>query len=238
MRALVYSSIYGGYDDLKEQAEQTVKTDFLMIGDDIGRYGTTSDWTMIDPSYFGYDDILFNLPNNRMRAKYWKLHPNEAHELMSGALGGKYDLVIWIDGSVKITDPEFVEKCAEWIGDKQMLLFKHPDRSCIYDEAEKTLELPEKYASHDTIGQIRAYRDDGMPEEAGLWACTVIVRKGDTSKFDDAWWQENLKWGYQDQISFAYLVHKMGITPAEFPFYQYRNQYLDCSGMNKHASNK
>ena len=118
-----------------------------------------------------------------------------------------------------------------------MLLFEHPDRDCIYDEAKLSSTLP-KYKGQRCLEQVAHYQKDGMPVENGLYACTVMARQGDTSEFDNEWWQENLTWGYQDQISYAYLCWKHDKYPNIFPFYQYHNEYIDSSNMNRRESNK
>lgn len=217
MKALVYTSIYGGFDTPIEQPKQTVDTNFIMF----------SDIPIKSESWF---NVVEDRPEKtpRMQAKYRKLHPP--------VIVKDWNIKIWIDGSVKILREDFVEKCIEWIGDNNMLLFEHPDRDCIYDEAELSSTLP-KYKGQRCMEQVAHYRKEGVPEYNGLYACTVIARRGDTSKFDEAWWLENKEFGYQDQLSFGYLAWKHKIYPETFPFYQYRNPYVDCSAMNRHLNN-
>lgn len=222
MKALIYSAIYGGFDDPIEQPEQTIDTDFVMFSDKPVKSKT---WKNNVADLQKHKELKCNNP--RMAAKYWKL-------LIHNWIKSKYDLTIWIDGSVKILREDFAEKCLEWLNGNRMLVFEHPDRDDIYDEFQVHYANPKKYGSQKVKEQEEVYRTEGMPEHNGLYACTIIARQGDTSKFDEAWWQENLKWGYQDQPSFAYLVWKLKQYPEVFPFYQYKNEYVDCSAMNRH----
>ena len=51
-----------------------------------------------------------------------------------------YDYHIWMDPTHDIiSDPK--EFCPTYLKDNDIALFKHPERSCLYDEANTLIEL-------------------------------------------------------------------------------------------------
>ena len=89
-------------------------------------------------------------------------------------------------------------------------MFIHPERDCIYDEADFCCDWP-LYKSYPLKEQVAYYKNQGFPDNAGLMACGVIVRDMSNPKIksiEKQWWQENIKWSYQDQLSLPYLLWK------------------------------
>jgi len=162
--------------------------------------------------YGGYDDIkkqvvdvkvfteesgiaLAEGLHPRMKAKMFKCNPH---------LFLDCDYSIWVDGSATIHDPNFVERCLDYLGDNELMCFVHPEgRRCIYEEAQYCKDFL-KYKDVDIQGQMDIYRKQGYPEQNGLWACGLIVRKhtARVKRFNELWWEHNLKYTYQDQLSF------------------------------------
>ncbi len=122
------------------------------------------------------------------------------------------DLSIWIDASLRIKSSTFVADMRDHLGVGDWAMFAHPWRDCIYDEAAASVILP-KYQDLPILAQVEAYRSV-VPPHAGLYACGVIVRREPTSdrmkKANELWWQENLKWTYQDQLSLPYVLRNVG----------------------------
>lgn len=188
MKTIVYSSIYGGYDT---PIKQRIKEMPVLFTDQI----------LADGWHVKTREI--NRKGDRMKAKYFKCNP---HRVLS------CDASIWIDGSGTILDKDFVNKCIEYLGDADMLAFRHPDRDCIYDEAEFCYMF-EKYRHEDIVGQVESYKAMGWPEHNGLWACGLLVRRHNkrTKKFNELWWKHINKYTYQDQLSFPVCVKESGV---------------------------
>lgn len=125
-----------------------------------------------------------------------------------------FDLTLWIDGSVTILDPEFVLNAFN----AEMTVFRHPERSDIMREAVFSTPMP-KYAGLNLWEQANSYQEDGHPANFGLWACGIIARRRwlDLDLFNASWWAEIVRWGVQDQISFADCVRRLRPPLAEFP---------------------
>jgi hypothetical protein len=95
---------------------------------------------------------------------------------------------------------------------RHMSQVAHPDRDCIYDEAEFCVPIP-KYSDLPLMAQADHYRKQGHPPNDGLWATGLIVRNDPLVDFGHAWITEQVRWGFQDQISEAPLTR-----PHTLPF--------------------
>jgi len=83
------------------------------------------------------------------------------------------DISVWLDGNLFLKIPE-EQLVKEFLGDADMAIFKHPDRDCVYDEAEaaKGLGGEAKRVGRRVIG-INPY--PGSPwGKIGGWVKSVI----------------------------------------------------------------
>ena len=212
MKISVYTTIFGDYANLKPIPQQTVKADYYCVTDN---QKTTC---------IGWNTVVVNFPPStvhpRMRAKYYKLFPWEVRQISDS------DISIFIDGSIEIKSNRFIEYCVKHLTE-DLLLFRHPQRNCIYEEIEASKPL-KKYQTENLIGQGDCYKKE-HPRNWGLWACGVMVRK-DTSKIRilmKEWMDEINAWTYQDQISFPVVCRRNAFIPASFPDNQYDNEYFN-----------
>lgn len=180
---LVYTAIYNDYDELKEQPPQK-DTEFILFSD---KRIESETWKVFKTKS----------TNGFIDSKWWKLHPPTG-----------YDLIIWIDGSITIKEG-FVEGIKQRLGDGNYGMQKHPEWDCIDLEYKATI-TDHRYDGDMVKKQVESYKSEGLPEHNGIpWTC-ILARKGDTSDFDNRWWEEIEKWGKQDQISSPYLIWKLG----------------------------
>jgi hypothetical protein len=109
-------------------------------------------------------------------------------------------------------------------------MFVHPDRDCIYDEAQSSASMV-KYRNLPIIPQVDSYRST-VPPRGGLYACTVIVRRepaaGRVQAVHDSWWAENLKWTFQDQLSLPFVLRRTGgPDPVAIEESLWKNRWFD-----------
>jgi len=157
--------------------------------------------------------------NPRMAAKWWKLFP-------PGTATG--DISIWIDASITVTDVhEMVRVCKAALRDHDVAFFKHPERTNIFDEAIASLQMPNKYAGLPLLAQVESYREEGLPQDSGLWAGGVIARRHSLKRgiFEADWWEECKKWSYQDQLSLPYVLWKHDVQPGVIPGSVYKTAF-------------
>jgi hypothetical protein len=158
-----------------------------------------------------------------MRAKYFKILSHRVFPKGRPSLRltfpfglrrqiARYDYLIWIDGSAVVKRRDFVETVVSCIGASGWAMFSHPDRTCIYDEAEASVGMP-KYASQPIMAQVDHYRGEGYPAGNALMAAGVIARDArrlDLATINEMWWRENLRWSYQDQLSLPVVLWRLG----------------------------
>lgn len=150
-------------------------------------------------------------------AKRYKVLP---HELLPN-----HDVNIWVDANFRITrgyddlvqllggqaqTQELKNPAPEFLSsgfDPDMVLFRHFERSCLYDEAEvcKAMGLD----SREIIeAQMKRYRKMGFPTQYGLGECGCLVRRNtcDMAELMETWWREICGGSRRDQLSFMYSV--------------------------------
>lgn len=200
----IYTSVFGGYDNLKPIVKQSIYVDFICFSD---RKIDTEGWNCVVKTPMCDD--------NRMAAKWFKINTSMVDELLD------YDYIIYVDASAEILSQYFAEifLCkTETIG-----LFRHPERSSILEEANLSSKMV-KYQKYDLIAQAKNYVDIIGSDEK-LWAGGVIVKKKKTPQFDSIWWEEMSK-SLQDQISLPYAVFRTDIKISNLPLSLYSHIFI------------
>lgn len=216
-RIAVYTSVYGGYDWLKSQPK-IPGVDYVCFTDNADLRGDP--WRIVVRPPPRYE-------HPRLSAKYFKM--------LSHRVLREYRYTVWIDGSVTIRDQGFPEALLSYAEDSGFALFRHPDRSCIYDEAEYSIAMP-KYRGQSINEQVSYYESQGYPRKNGLFAGGLLARDSSRRRVRRLcrhWLRENVRWTYQDQLSLPYVFWKHGFTPGVFPHNLWDNPWFEISD---HAS--
>jgi len=203
----VVSAIFGAYDRPKPVPAQSVDCTFTMVTDDAA----------LDAPGWDLRGMLVPPSDPRMAAKGPKLRPWNFSTLV-----GPW---IWIDASFQIVSPTFVEEVTAAADGHLLAMWEHPDRACIYPEAELSATLP-KYADTPVLKQAAEYRAAGHPMRWGLWAAGLIVYRDAVDDLADLWWTEMECWGYQDQISLPVALRATQIRPKALPWGLRSNPWL------------
>lgn len=118
------------------------------------------------------DGVFYELRTSDARGETAVLW-NRNHKIRLPPTRGLWSL--YIDGSLtpKVPLRPVVEK---WLEDAEMVLFRHPQRDCAYEEVKACLN-----ARKITKAQAEKVRANlllmGLPKNAGLWACGMIARR-------------------------------------------------------------
>ncbi len=210
-RVCLYTAVFGEYDRIWEPVRQKVDCDYLLITDRPETVPTASLWKVVALDTFGFFPM-----HPRLMARYMKIMGHEFFRFLSrlhhDAGLHSYDHVVWVDGSVRITSPDFVSFMIGSIGTNGLAMLKHPERDCIYDEAAKCARML-KSRGLPVREQAEHYRAQGYPAHNGLMATTVFardMRRPDLDAIAGEWWEEILQWTYRDQISLPYVLWKHG----------------------------
>ena len=244
-RVAFITAIYGGYEaTIKPFARQTIPADFICFTDlpdsipsngwivDRTPYHQTIPLPYDSPHYvnsFSRNSHPFNL------SKFYKaafhLIPRLQH----------YDLVVWLDGTVMITNSTVAETLLRLAdsGQASLSVFEHWRGGSVFKEADASNYS--KYNSEtffgfhqpvqDVMGQYWNYLEMGYDEDLwkriqpsrpqyGLWiTCFVGFSMKDPRipKFMSLWHEHMLKYSTQDQVSFSFVAQVIGLYPYSFP---------------------
>jgi len=209
MKTIIYSSIYGDYDKPKKQPLDVKPVLFTDTA-------KSQDWEV--------RKVVREEQHPRMRAKYFKCN---SHIL-------DCDVSIWIDGSATIKIPAFEQWCLNQLGSADIALFKHPERDCIYDEANFCHNMP-KYRDLPVLLQVMEYMRMKYPRKNGLWACGLLIRRNNkkVKEFNRLWWKHNKKYTYQDQLSFPVCAREVGLKINTIDLNLWDNDVIDFNSPHK-----
>jgi len=186
---VVYTCIYGDYDDLKEPTILCEDWDYICFTDqDI----SSNTWKIVN---------VRQHEDNRIACRMMWVYP---YEYLKG-----YDIALSIGAQIQIrTDLNFY---LEMFCDMDKLnVLKHPDRNCVYQEGLE-IALRGKDNWDKVFNTLKKYKCIGMPRNNGLYATGITVRdlNNDTIKVFCRHWRNNLFYGsFRDQLSLALCVWK------------------------------
>ena len=202
-RVAVYTCITGAYDSIKEPLVIEKNTDYIMFTDKNTNV-SNNNW-----NYKKIDSVLENkYPNFANR--YYKMNPFKLFK--------NYEYAIYVDGNVEIIGNirnicSIASNCESGIA-----MHLHPSRNCIYNEA-KACEKLKKGNSLNINEQIAQYKREGFPCQFGMREATIIVVDLNNKKAKEIfemWWDEFCRsQSHRDQISFPYIIWKMGLSMSD-----------------------
>jgi len=211
----VYTAIIGDYDDLHDPLY--VETDFCDYFCFTDNKKLHSDVWKIIPLNEELFPELKELDLVR-KARFVKTHP---HLFLKG-----YKHSIWIDANIQIN-----KSILNWIDlfsdNSEILTFIHPERNCIYQEAQECINLKK---DEETIirNQMSQYQEKGYPSENGLVMTNVLYRKQteQVKIFDQLWWNEIKNKSKRDQLSFNYVAWKRKKDYDICHLHAYKNRFF------------
>jgi len=224
----IYTSIFGGYDDLPKISYKPNNCDFICFTeDDI----SSNDWKIIK------SPVIYSDPNRN--AKRFKILP---HKYLK-----KYDYSIWIDGNMTIKG-DINNLVKKFLCDSSIAFYNHANnaldsKSCPYEEAEYILYLGTKnYNINPKRGvlafkdnpeiitkQMQHYRHAGFPPNKGLITGMIILRNHnhpDCIKVMEQWWSEISYNSKRDQLSFNYSSWNQNVPFNYIPGDSRNNEYF------------
>ena len=156
-----------------------------------------------------YDFSLDGHFRHRLNAKLYKV--------LSFFVVPDYDYYFWVDctHTVKLPPREIIDT---YLANADIAVFRHDERDCVYQEAEKVKQL--NYDYHDRVNvQVQYYRQTNYPERNGLYELPAFVYRNTPQirALMLTWWEHIMRFSSRDQISFPYVCHKMGVKPAIMP---------------------
>jgi len=192
-KLLVYTALFGDYDDLIDPKEKYEGCDFICFTDQHHLTSDIWDIKLIEKC---------DLPPNLMNRKY-KILP---HLYLS-----KYEQSLYLDANIMVLKNP-LELANKYLIEYDIAMPKHFERNCLYEEAKECVILG-KSKFGQTIKQIGEYQKKGFPQNYGLGENNILLRKHNSEnviKLMNDWWNELLTHTHRDQLSFAYVLWKNG----------------------------
>lgn len=189
-RVAIYTAVVGGYDELKPPLFQPSECDFIAFSDVPLK---VKGWQVRPLNYLHHDPAR--------AARFVKIHP---HVYFSD-----HDYSIWIDGSVTVRG-DLRQLVSSLAAGAFLGAFPHPAQDCIYEQGENCAalmqDLPETIERH-----LDRFRMEGVPEKAGLWSTSVLVRRHNNPACIDlmnAWWRELESGSRRDELSLPVVARR------------------------------
>jgi len=235
MRIAIYTSIFGGYDNLIDEQFQMDGVDYICFTD---RDIESKTWKVVKSTPI-YND------SNR-NAKKYKVLP---HRYLND-----YDWSVWIDGNIKvISDIRSLCNGDAYKLYDHMLVGEYDRRNCIYDEAQTILNFgkinseryPEKGIKNWKdrpkliVDQMNRYLSEGYPKQNGLSTTPIMVRNhmdDNVINHNEDWWSEIKHNSKRDQLSFNYIAWKNQFNFVYLEGDSRNNEYF--VSMGKHIGKK
>lgn len=213
-RVAIYTSILGGYDDLKPQIKQRYpRTNYICFTDIEDDVVAKAGWKK---KPFSHPITL----SNRLANRYYKALPDKVLS--------EFDITIYIDGTVVIRDPDLVSKCINNLKNNDLLSFDHPERRSVEEEVKFCLEL-DRFRKMPLREQLDSYLEAGFEDNVGLIPGGFLVRDNRNKKltaFNQEWFQEIEYWDTRDQISLAFLTWKHSLKVNRLEGKLWDNEYF------------
>lgn len=237
------TAIYGNYEkSCKKYVKQTIDTDFICFTDNIniinnGWIIDTTPYHLINKSNLDNDKFINSICNNKHTfniAKYYK------QAFTNIPILNKYDVVVWIDGTIEITYNKTSEYVLNNIYNEKIIGWHHEFRNGILSnevKASNFIRYTSKFWNNqsqpyqDVNNQYECYLKEGYNDDffkkinhhsphLGVWiTCFVafLQKDQDVKKFLDLWYLQTLKYTTQDQIGFSYVCQKTNLIPYTLP---------------------
>ncbi len=214
MNKVIYTAIFGGYDDVVEPTFKPDGWDFVCFTD-----------TDLKSDFWEIRKVLPLYKDSTRNARRYKVLPHHWFP--------KHEISCWIDGNAQVRND--INELLDYIQDCHFATFDHSQchldpRGCVYDEANAIIsagnrntqnrpnEVPFDNPFHHyqddpnlILNQMKKYQSDNYPSKHGLLSSMVLLRRhneNDCVKVMEDWWTE-IKYGSKrDQLSFNYSAWK------------------------------
>lgn len=245
------TAIYGGFEiNCKKYVEQTVDTDFICFTDNKnivanGWIIDTTPYHMINKNDIDDGTYVNSLCNNTHTfnvAKYYKQSFRKIPILQ------KYDVVVWIDGTIEIIydgtseyilDNIYSHKIISWHHENREGFLSKEVRDSHFIKYTSTFWHNQKQPYQDIDNQYKTYLENGYRDSyfkdmdshtkhMGVWiTCFVAFLFKDevVENFLDMWYLQTLKYTTQDQIGFPYVCQMTRLTPYTLPDHEIYGYY-------------
>lgn len=212
MTKVIYTAIFGKYDDLKEPFVVTEGWRYVCFTDQDFKSDV---WEIVKAP------VMSCGPSKT--ARYYKIMFHRHIQT---------EFSMWVDGTFIInTDLD------QWWRQFKapFTAVQHPFDTCIYKEASSCLNSG-KGEQPLLEKQINHYKSIGVPSKNGLIASGILMRQTTelVSNICELWWREVEKWSSRDQIAFGYVSYKYPFVVNRIEWnYTNRSEFIHIPHLGK-----
>ena len=196
-RLVVYTALFGDYDDLIDPPEKFEGCDFVCFTDQKHLKSDIWEIRLVEEC---------DLPPNMMNRRF-KILP---HLFLP-----EYEQSLYVDANICILkNPK--ELSDKFLKKTKFVAPKHFARDCAYDEAKECIVLM-KDRKEIIKKQMQRYKNEGFPSHFGLSENNILLRAHiDNSVIDlmQSWWKELQSGAKRDQLSLPFVMWKKNFEYA------------------------
>ena len=230
MKKVIYTSIFGGYDQLPDPIYTPKGWDFICF--------TDSD---IKSNIWKIEKVPAIYEDSTRNARKYKILPHRWFP--------DYEYSLWVDGNILIRDdineliPKYLQKVNLAVHDHNQNVLD--PRDCVYKEAQIIFHFGKINGNYkddpNTIkNQMNKYLNEEYPSNNSLAVTMQLLRrhnKKDCIKAMEQWWEE-IKYGSKrDQLSFNYSMWKTNTSFVYFNGDSRSTKHFLHTGKHKGKSN-
>ena len=195
---------------------QSVPTDFICFSNEHNILN--NGWQINTTPYHGH------IEDNRKISKYYKMMFYDIPILR------KYAVIIWIDNNIEIMNRKISEYTLKKLYKHEIICWHHGKHFGMLKNEVVASNKLQKY-SYNIRQQFEDYVKNGYKDgffkmlghkspHFGVWDTSFMAFKNHHKKlgtFLQAWYDEIMKYGTNDIISFSYLCYKQSFIPYTLP---------------------
>lgn len=218
LKIVIYTCIYGKYNNLRAHVKQNINCDYICFTDDETLKNDVFKVIVYKPlDYYEKKSEINPVNYNIINTILMRSHLDWVQPLKN------YDICIYLDANATIQSPNLISETLQSIdiNNYDFIISKHPWRSCVYDEASICIGTGGKYKYTDLEKQIEYYKNEGYPQNNGLyWNGFIFYLKPFSEKmtrFYELYTEELIKhtkdktkyYHPQGQVSLPYVFWKL-----------------------------
>ena len=134
------------------------------------------------------------------------------------------DAYLWVDASRRLCRPDYAAWMIEQLGEAELAIFSHPQRTSVAEEyefvrgkiAKGNRYLTRRYAGEWLREQMEAIRADNAFADRVLYASTSFIYRATPAvcaAFKD-WWHHKSRYLLHDQLALPYVLWRQEVKVA------------------------
>jgi len=189
------------------------------------------------PDSHGFDEAICVTDRADLVGDGWRafVDPRDEHPRLAAKrpkmlpwLYTDCDAAVWLDASFQITSSRLRWWVDQHLARETFVVWRHPEGRIDFADEAAVCQDWAKYREYPMRQQVQHYLRQGMPRGWGLFACGTIgwVFTPHVKRLGAQWYDEQIRWSVQDQVSLPYLLWRSGLPFGTWQANQYDNPYL------------